>query len=291
MIVMSSLFYGSYGVWTRLMGDNFGPFMQSWIRATLVCLVMLPFVLWGKNRWERIRWSEDKWWLASWVGVNTLIGGAQYYAIIHIGIGLALLTLYAGYLTSMFVLGWLLNGERYTPDKVVATVFAVVGLVLAFGPTLDGATLFPFIAALTAGFCIGGDMVVAQKIKYNSAQTTILAWVTGMVGSIPLSFLLHEHVASAHDYAQWGYLLAFVVVCVAASWLSVHGVKLVEAGVAGILGLLEVVWGIAFGVMFFHEQPSLLAYLGAACIIAAAIIPYVMEFRKMKPAAIEELPA
>lgn len=272
------------------MGNDFGPFMQSWIRATIVIAVLLPFAL-RTHRWQAIRWRADKWLLVVFVIVNSFIGASQYYATTHIGIGLTLLTLYSGYLLSMFVLGWIFNGEHYSGDKRAATVLAGAGLVLTFGPSLGHASLLPFLAALLAGVFIGAEMLTAQKLRYSSAQTNILAWATGMVGAVPLAFLLHEHAPGLQAYTQWGYLLAFVVVCIAASWLSMHGVKLVEAGAAGILGLLEIVWGMLFGILFFHERPAAAVFFGAACIIAAASIPFLKEFKKSKHVeVIEEVP-
>jgi len=272
------------------MGNSFGPFMQSWIRALIVIAILLPIALYTRV-WQSIRWRRDKWLLSGFVLVNSFIGPSQYYATTRIGIGLTLLTLYSGYLLAMFVLGWRFNGERYSADKRAATVLAGVGLVLTFGSSLGHAAPFPFFAALIAGIFIGAQMLTVQKLRYNAAQTNILAWATGMVGTVPLAFLLHEHAPSLQARAQWGYLLAFVAVCIASSWLCMHGVKLVEAGAAGILGLLEIVWGMLFGILFFHERPAGLVYLGAACIIAAAAIPYLKGFKKPKQyEVIEEVP-
>jgi S-adenosylmethionine uptake transporter len=202
-----------------------------------------------------------------------MIGAPQYYAINRLGIGLATLIFYCGYLLSMFILGWLLNGERYDREKFIATLLALLGLCLTYAPSLRGTTLLPFVGALLAGLSIGIDMVVSQRITYGTSQTTVLAWATGIIGSIPTAFILHEHVPPLID-VHWLYLLAFVGVCIAASWLSIHGVKRIEAGAAGILGLLEVVWALLFGIAFFHERPHAIVYVGAVCIIAAAVIPY-----------------
>jgi drug/metabolite transporter (DMT)-like permease len=288
LIVLSSLFYGSYGVWTRLMGNSFGPYMQAWIKAALVIAVMLPIALFGRQKWQPIRWRQDKWWLIFWVCINWMISAPLYYATTHIGINLSILLEYGGYLISMFFLGWLLNGERYTRNKLLATVLALSGLLLTFTPSLGHASLLPFLGALAAGFAIGGDMVVSQRIQYSSSQTTVLAWTTGLILNVPAAFILHEHTPGLHMDVHWLYLLLFVGVCIASSWLSIHGVKLIDAGTAGILGLLEVVWAMLFGITFFHERPHMLAYVGAVCIIAAAATPYVTS--RQDKAVIEEQP-
>jgi drug/metabolite transporter (DMT)-like permease len=59
----------------------------------------------------------------------------------------------------------------------------------------------------------------------------------------------------------------------------VRGVKLIDAGVAGILGLLEIVFGVVFGVIFFHERPTLVILTGMALIIVASGIPYFKSYK------------
>ncbi len=291
LIVLSAIFYGSYGIWTRLMGNSFGPYMQAWIRALLVVLIMLPIALFGKQKWERFRWREDKWWFLLSALASLMLAAPLYYAINKIGISLAILMMYAGYLLSMFFFGWLFNKERYGFDKFIATFLALAGLLLTFSPPFGGGSLFAFAAALAAGISIGLDMAVSQKLRYNSSQTTIVAWGTGLIVNLPVAFILGEHTPGFHNPVAWLYLLIFAVANIAASWLSIHGVKLIEAGAAGIIGLLEIIWAMLFGVVFFGERPETLAYFGAVCIIIAAAIPYIKEFKSAKNKIIEELPS
>lgn len=273
------------------MGDSFGPYMQAWIRGFLVVLIMLPVALLGRQQWQPFRWRADKWWFALSALASLLIAAPLYYSINKIGIGLATLMMYAGYLVSMFFFGWVFNRESFGIDKLMATLFALAGLALTFSRSLSAGSAFAFIAAFTAGVAMGLDMAVSQKIKYSSSQTTIIAWGSGVIVNFAMAILLHEHAPSLTSTVAWLYLLAFTFVNIAASWLSIHGVKLIEAGAAGLLGLLEVVWALLFGVIFFAERPGLLAYFGAICIIVAAAIPYVREFNKPATGIIEELPS
>ncbi|MEK9155349.1 MAG: hypothetical protein AAB839_01750 [Patescibacteria group bacterium] len=43
---MSALFFGSYGVWSRLIGAEMGSFFQGWTRALIIVILILPFVVW-----------------------------------------------------------------------------------------------------------------------------------------------------------------------------------------------------------------------------------------------------
>ena len=81
-------------------------------------------------------------------------------------------------------------------------------------------------------------------------------------------------------FLEWIYLVLFAVASIAASLMLNRGIKLIDAGVAGILGLLEIVFGVLFGVLFFSEKPTLIAIVGVALIIISASIPYVYAISK-----------
>jgi drug/metabolite transporter (DMT)-like permease len=72
------------------------------------------------------------------------------------------------------------------------------------------------------------------------------------------------------------------VASLVASWTFIRGLKLIEAGAAGILGLLEVVFGVVFGVIFFHERPGVVVLIGILSIVAAAAIPYLQHYNVQK---------
>lgn len=174
-----------------------------------------------------------------------------------------------------------MRGERFTKDKLVATTLGILGLGLVFSPSIKTAGLLALIAALTSGLAVGANMVTIKKLPYNASQSAILLWGTG-VTNVPVIFLLRERPPSLGWHAEWGYLLLFVVASVVASRIFIKGLKLIEAGAAGILGLLEVVFGVLFGVVFFHERPGIVVLIGIASILAAAAIPYLQHYNARK---------
>ena len=49
-IILSSVFYASYGIWVKLMGNFFGGYMASALRSVLVLLFLVPLALaWLKS--------------------------------------------------------------------------------------------------------------------------------------------------------------------------------------------------------------------------------------------------
>ncbi len=281
LVVFSSVFYASYGVWTTLMGNFFGSFTASALRCGLV-LGGLFIIAIARRELQPINWRRDRKWLATMVVSSVFVSAPLYYAILTAGVGISLAIAYIGIVIGMFIFGRLFEGERFTKDKLVATMLGIFGLALVFSPSLKLGGWFALVAALVAGLATAANMATTKKVPYNGSQSAILVWGSGVIANVPMVFLLGEPRPAIGWHIQWVYLLLFVAASLVASWTFIQGLKLIEAGAAGILGLLEVVFGVLFGVIFFHERPSLVVLLGITSIIAAAAIPYLQHYNSQK---------
>lgn len=277
LIVLSSIFYASYGIWAKLMGNFFGSFTASALRCVLVtiCLIVLAMV---RRELQKIHWRRDFKWLIIMVVASVLVSAPLYYAILRVGVGISLALAYVGIVVGMFIFGWLFEAERFTKEKLVATILGILGIVLVFSPSIKTAGWLALTAALTSGLATGASMVTTKKVEYNVSQSAILIWGSGSLANIPMAFLLHEPIPNFGWHVQWLYLLLFVVTSLVATWTFIRGLKLIEAGAAGILGLLEVVFGVLFGIIFFHERLGVVVMVGIASIVAAAAIPYLQHY-------------
>jgi drug/metabolite transporter (DMT)-like permease len=238
---------------------------------------LLPIALWHKQL-ARVHWRRDAKWFVLLMLSSGLTAAPLYYATLHSGVGLATTLSYAGIVLGLFFFGWLFSRERYTKDKFISTVLGFVGLWLIFSPTVAHTGIVALAAALLSGFAVALNVAVTQKIPYNASQSTLLAWISGIVINVPVALLLGQKVPGL-AHVQWLYLFIFAAVSLAASWTVIRASKLISAGAVGILGLLEVVFGVLFGVLFFGERPSLVVYLGMITIVAAATVPYVQHFK------------
>ena len=209
---------------------------------------------------------------------SVFVSGPLYYAILHAGVGISLSLCYVGIVIGMFICGRVFDGEQFTQDKLIASTFGIVGLVLVFSPSLKAVGWLALSAAFLSGLATAVNMATTKKIPYNGSQSAILVWGAGAVANIPLVFILGEPTPVFAWHIAWLYLLIFALASLVASWTFIKGLKLIEAGSAGLLGLLEVVFGVLFGFVFFGERPSPIIFIGIASILAAAAIPYLKYF-------------
>lgn len=276
-MVLSSFFYASYGVWTKLVGTFFGAFTQATLRHMMTSLIFILLALLTRQS-KRIEWRRDARWFALSFVSSAIIPAAFYYAFLQGGVGLSSALAYIGIIIGMYFFGWLFVGERYTKDKWLSTALGFLGLGLIFAPTVTSVGWLALIAAVAAGLATGLNVVASKKMPYGALQTAAIVWTLGILANAPLMFIFAEPLDIFYAHIAWVYVAIFALVSVAASWTVIKGVKLIEAGTAGILNLFEIVFGLLFGVLFFNEHPGAIALLGVVAIIAAAAVPFVKDY-------------
>src|SRR4051812_44473943 len=101
LILISAVMFGSYGVWSRLIGDSFGPFFQGYTRALIIAVVLLPILLWKKQIVPIAR--RDWGWLALFLLFTSLTQAPVFYAFNHMDIGSATLLFFVSMLLTMYL--------------------------------------------------------------------------------------------------------------------------------------------------------------------------------------------
>lgn len=209
---------------------------------------------------------------------STLVWGPLYWSVLEVGIGMALSVNYSAIVIGFLFFGWLLTGESLSRIKLTAAALGILGTGLVFVPTVTGTVAFlPLVAAFVSGLVISVNTIWAKQLTYGTTQSAIFLWLTSVVANIPLAFILQEPVPVFEFRMEWLYLLLFGIASVLSSWLLLRGMKYVEAGLAGILGLLEIVFGVIFGMLLFNEELEIIALMGIGVILVAAGLPYLLE--------------
>ncbi|HUC20788.1 MAG TPA: DMT family transporter [Candidatus Polarisedimenticolaceae bacterium] len=282
MILTSALLFGTYGVWSRLMGGSFAPFYQAWIRSLLIILIMLPFMLAAKS-FRKIR-------RADWPALGVFIAFCVctqvplYYAFNHAPIGTVQLIFYSVFVITAYAVGHLYLGESITKIKLISMALAFCGLALVFGASvLAFAPLGLALAALN-GVASGGEVASSKKASntYSPALVVFWGWVFTFLTHLPLSLLLGEKQVPIQINDAWLWLVVYALVNAAAFWLVIMGFRFVDASIGSLIGLMEVVFGVVFGAIIFHEVLTLHIYIGGLLILAAAMLPDLVNIIKHK---------
>lgn len=273
MIFLASIMFGSYGVWSKLMADEFGIFYQGWARALIVVLVALLILIYKKQLLP-IK-QQDRMWLWVILGFTIFTQVPLYYGFITTGVGAATLMFYAAFLITSYLVGRFVIGEKITKPKMLSLFLAFLGLGLVFQSSSLIFAATGLLAAGLNGIASGGEVSLSKKLsdKYPSLLITFYAWIAIFVTHLPLSIIANETWSLPVLSIQWLAMLMYSVVGLLSFWLVVEGFKHVDASIGSLIGLAEIVWAILFGAILFDERFSFVTIIGAVLILCAGMIP------------------
>ena len=269
--------FGSYGVWSKLIGASIGPLFQAWVRALLLVIVLIPILLWKK---EIIPIEKKDWkWMGLFLIFTSFTNAPIFYAFTHMDIGTASLLFFVSQVLTMYVVGIFFLGEKLTKIKIISFFLALLGMYIVYSFSLIAFTFLAAGMAVLNGIASGGEVSFSKKLSgnYSPLYLVWLTWVTTVVTNAPVSYLLGE-TWSADIITNTGiYLVGFALAGVIGFTAIIEGLKTVEASIAGVLGLVEIVFAIGFGILLFSEELSMKVIIGGALIMVAAALPHVVE--------------
>lgn len=281
-VLASALLFGSYGVWSKLIGDGMGNFFQGWTRALLIIVILLPVVLWRR---ELVRIDrKDRKWLAVFLAFTSMTQAPIFYAFNHMDIGTASLLFFVSMFLTMGSIGVVLYGEKLTPAKVCAAILAVVGMYFVFSFTLAAFSALAALMAVVNGIASGGEIAFSKKLSssYTSLYLILMSWAIILVTNLVISLAIGEAQVVPALSATWLWQICYSVVSLFAFWLVIVGFKHVDATIGALLGLLEIVFSILLGILLFGERITPTIVLGGALILLAMALPHLRDLRFRK---------
>lgn len=281
-IIIAAMMFGSYGIWSRLIGDSFGVFYQGWTRALIISIVLLPILLWKK---QIVPIEKKDWgWLMIFLLFTSLTQAPLFYAFNHMDIGSATLLFFVSMVVTMYLVGIFFLGEKVTKVKVISLFLASCGMYLIFSFSVVAFSLVAVILAIVNGIASGGEISFSKKLsgKYSPLYISWLSWLIICLSNAPISIFLGEaqHLPSLE--IVWLYQIAYTAVSILGFWLIIKGLKYTEASIGSLISLLEIIVSIVLGIIIFKEPLTTKVLLGAIFIIIAASIPHLYELFHQK---------
>lgn len=275
LIFLSTLLYGSYGVWSVLLGKDFGIFFQDYVRAIIVLLFLIPICIYTKS-WKKIEKENYKNFLAVSL-FGSLVQVPLYYAYQNAGIGITNLVSFLFSILASFLFGKLFFGEKMVLRKWIALFFGSLGLFLLFYNSLGSYSLLALIMAGVGGFLFGGETSLSKLISNNfsALQISIVSWVIGIIVCLPLSLIFNEKQIVPRLDFHWVVMFIFAIVGLLSFYLVIEGYKKIDAGTGGLISIFEAVFGVAFGVVLFGEKLTVNIIFGSLLILFAAVLPQI----------------
>ncbi|MFH1280654.1 MAG: DMT family transporter [Candidatus Beckwithbacteria bacterium] len=279
-ILISAVFYASYGIWSKLMGHSFGEFTQAWTRG-LFLLIIIILLNQKLKIYKPFKKSDWPWFI-----MIALAGGINqapyYYGFQHLDIGTATLLFYASLVIGGYLQSKLALKEQFSKSKIISLIIAVLGMSLIYRFTLTSSQIIPALFTCLAGFLGASTVVLTKKLSSNFHELQIMIgyFVMQVVFNLPLVLILHETLPAFSHSSAWLAQLAYAISLFLANFTAIEGFKYLEGSVGSLIGMAEILFGVLFGLLLFGEILTPSTIIGGLLIILAASLPSLLEIKK-----------
>ena len=258
-ILFAIFLWSSLGVVVRLSGVDVHILI---FYSVVVSLIVQGIILSGKN--YRKEFPEIK--LLKYpliLGAASLINTFSYFlAFKHTTIANAVLTHYTAPVIVAFLAPLFLR-ERITRPIIISIIIASAGLwIMLNGFSFNEGDAIGITAGLVSGFAYA-VVVILIRIYTQSFNPVVLAFFSNAVIAILLAPFVREFPVNA----LWSFLVMGIVHSTIAPILYFKGLRYVSAGRTAVLGYLEPVIAIIFGIIFLSELPGKGSIIGGLLII------------------------
>lgn len=280
--LLSAFFFGTYGIWSKIMGKEFDEFFQGWTRSLIILAILIPIGLLF-NKFKKIEKSDVKYFMIFGIP-GALVIPTYYYGFVHASIGVSYLLLYAALTITTYVMGILFFNERMNAIKYSSLGLGIVGLILIFSFKM-GLSFLPLFMTTLAGIFSGIEVSFTKKVseRYSPLQLTVFMYGVCFIICIVM-YLLDNNFTFVFNLNKEAWLgnIGHAISSLFAFYFVVIGYKYLEPSIGGIVGLLEIPIGIALGIAILGEKLTITIVIGAIVIILAALLPNITELMKLK---------
>ncbi len=288
LAIWQALSFTLMGVWIRMMNGAFTSYQQVFWRVVLagVCC----WIAFGPQfNAKLLRQLSKKDW-AVIASCAFLIYGLSVplftVAVLHADLAQVA---FISALPAAGPLAWLLFKEKLHPRALLLIIISTIGLLLVAGLGSQSYHLtLGTIAAIISmfGFSMSYLMVRYHPKSLTNIQNTTLLFSFGWMPMLVLMLVDRQSIMPAriHVVALVG-LLFSVIFNISGVYVLNHIFKHLKAHVASNILLLEGVFALVIGYMFYGEKLSPAELLGTALIVASTLALSMMSIRTKESAA------
>ncbi|NCO84554.1 MAG: hypothetical protein COZ31_03485 [Nitrospirae bacterium CG_4_10_14_3_um_filter_44_29] len=197
------------------------------------------------------------------LGAASLINTFSYFlAFKHTTIANAVLTHYTAPVIVAFLAPLFLR-ERVTRPIIISIIIASAGLwIMLNGFSFNEGDALGITAGIASGFAYAA-VIILIRVYTQSFNPVVLAFFSNSVIAILLAPFVREFPVNA----LWSFLVMGIVHSTIAPILYFKGLRYVSAGRTAVLGYIEPVIAIIFGIIFLSELPGKGSIIGGLLII------------------------
>ena len=161
--------------------------------------------------------------------------------------------------------------EKPSKLDITATVIAFTGALFIIRPTPGNMTLVPALIGLYGGFGAGTAYVFVRRATGKGAATPVIVICFSLFSCLlTLPFMIVGFVPMSP--MQLLFLIAAGLSAALGQFSITTAYKYAPAKKLSVFDYLQVIFAALWGILFFHEVPTVLSVIGYAIIIGVAFL-------------------
>jgi len=272
-IIFATLSHGLYGIFSRIIGIEFGQIFQIVARSSIL-LIFFVILTQFKKDWKKITPKDYKWFVLM-ISPGLIALASMFTAFNYLSLGTVLFTYYAVSTLGSYVLGYLLFCEKLTKLKIISLILSLVGLYIIFLDSFKLENTQYLLLACLAGLGASAWNVVSKKIsyKYSVNQILIMDSLLMIIVGLPVAILLNEKITLPSLSLPWLGILGYSIAAIGSSIFTIKGFKYLQAQIGSLVMLLEPIFGAFVGWLLYKEMLSVNFIFGAILILVGIALP------------------
>lgn len=285
--VCLALSFASMGVWVRMMQGSFDTFQQVYLRILLAGLLALVIFRKKFSKGLFSSMTKREWAIYGLRGLVFYTIGVAGFTIAVQHASLSKVSFISA-LPLLGLLAWFIFREKVPKKSFLPISLSIVGLIFLTGIDAHDFRLGfgEWVAMIcTLGFDVGYLMSRMHDPKRNNFENTTALLLVSWIPLLAISLIRHESLLPHSLSLQAGVGLTLSVITNIAGLYAINYVFTnLKAYVAGNILLLEGVFSLLLGLLFYSEPIVWSVVLGGLIVVLSAIM--VNNINK----AVEEVP-
>lgn len=263
----------------KVLSPHYPAFEVTALRALASLPIIVAWIAWSR-RWREligVRWSLHL--------IRGVLGVVMLASFAYAVRGLPLSEVYAIFFVAPLLITALavpFLGERVTPNRWVAIVVGLVGVLVVLRPS--GAQMFSAggLAALCAAFCYALSAISARILGRTDSAAAMVFWLMALVAIGAGALAWHDWVP-----VRWEHALVLVAIAITGAIGQFAVTAAFTRGQASVIAPFEytaLAWGCALDWLLWRVLPSShWVWVGAAIIIVSGLYLLWSERRAQPP--------
>jgi drug/metabolite transporter (DMT)-like permease len=277
LVLLATVFYGTAGIFGRMIFRyESAPLTVTTVRAAIaVCLMFLGFLVFQRDLLKIKTRDIYVFALYGFIGI-TCSSLCFFYAIKYTTVATAVMLMNTSPVI-VVILSAIIFREPFTRQKffsLLLTLGGVLLLVQCYNPRLFNLNLTGILFGVGASFCFATYTLVG-KLKVTDYDALTVVFYALTFGTLFLIIFRTPQVLLQVNYPLQGWFWFFLqalVPTILASICYIGSLHHIEAGIASIVLLFEVVVAAFLAYIFLAEHLEFLQIIGAVLIIAGILL-------------------